>query len=159
MNNIFFYYGTGRRKTSIARVFLKFGSGTFVVNGMSANNYFSRRVLLNSLFKPLNLLGLKDKFDIKVSVLGGGNTGQIEAIQHGIVKALIQYDESCNFLFKKKIFRESNIDDFEMNISNKNQSFRRILRIAGYLTRDSRIVERKKVGYRKARKKEQYSKR
>lgn len=125
------YYGTGRRKTSTARVFLKNGAGNITVNKRPLDQYFGREVARMIVRQPLDLVELNDKFDINVTVAGGGSFGQAGAIRHGITRALIDYDESL----------------------------RPTLRGAGFVTRDAREVERKKVGLRKARKRPQYSKR
>ncbi len=125
------YYGTGRRKTSTARVFLTPGSGNISVNKRSLDSYFGREVARMIVRQPLELLEVSDKFDVNVSVVGGGSFGQAGAIRHGITRALMQYDEEN----------------------------RTPLRKAGFVTRDSREVERKKVGLRKARKRPQFSKR
>tara|TARA_B110000495_G_C22872404_1_gene508760 strand:- start:266 stop:658 length:393 start_codon:yes stop_codon:yes gene_type:complete len=125
------YYGTGRRKTSTARVFLTAGSGNISVNKKSLESYFGREVARMIVRQPLELLEVSDKFDIQISVVGGGSFGQAGAIRHGITRALMQFDEEN----------------------------RAPLRKAGFVTRDSREVERKKVGLRKARKKPQFSKR
>lgn len=125
------YYGTGRRKTSTARVFLRSGSGAITVNDRPLDNYFGREVARMIVRQPLELVELVDKFDVKVTVAGGGSFGQAGAIRHGITRALMDYDENL----------------------------RGPLRKAGYVTRDARQVERKKVGLRKARKKPQFSKR
>ena len=125
------YYGTGRRKTSTARVFLKNGGGNITVNQRPLDQYFGRQVARMIVRQPLELVELNDKFDINITVAGGGSFGQAGAIRHGITRALLQYDESL----------------------------RGTLRAAGYVTRDAREVERKKVGLRKARKKPQFSKR
>ncbi len=125
------YYGTGRRKTSTARVFIKNGGGTITVNQRPVDQYFGREVAQMIVRQPLELVELNDKFDINVTVAGGGSFGQAGAIRHGITRALLSYDESL----------------------------RGALRKAGYVTRDAREVERKKVGLRKARKKPQFSKR
>ncbi|MFL2840410.1 MAG: 30S ribosomal protein S9 [Pseudohongiellaceae bacterium] len=125
------YYGTGRRKTSTARVFLTPGSGKISVNKRSLESYFGREVARMIVRQPLELLEVSDKFDIQVSVIGGGSFGQAGAIRHGITRALMQFDEEN----------------------------RTALRKAGFVTRDSREVERKKVGLRKARKRPQFSKR
>jgi len=125
------YYGTGRRKTSTARVFLKTGEGAITVNARPLDQYFGREVARMIVRQPLHLVDLNDKFDINVTVCGGGSFGQAGAIRHGITRALLEYDESL----------------------------RGTLRGAGYVTRDARAVERKKVGLRKARKRPQYSKR
>ncbi len=125
------YYGTGRRKTSTARVFLQNGGGAITVNKRPLDQYFGREVARMIVRQPLELVELIDKFDINVTVVGGGSFGQAGAIRHGITRALLEYDESL----------------------------RGTLRGAGYVTRDAREVERKKVGLRKARKRPQYSKR
>ena len=125
------YYGTGRRKTSTARVYLRSGTGDIQVNGRSLDIFFGRETARMIVRQPLQLAQLEGKFDIKVSVRGGGTTGQAGAIRHGITRALMSYDESL----------------------------RPPLRKAGFVTRDAREVERKKVGLRKARRATQYSKR
>jgi len=125
------YYGTGRRKTSTARVFLQNGAGNITINKRPLDQYFSREVARMIVRQPLELVELNDKFDINVTVQGGGSFGQAGAIRHGITRALMEYDESL----------------------------RGSLRGAGYVTRDAREVERKKVGLRKARKRPQFSKR
>ena len=125
------YYGTGRRKTSTARVFLKNGDGNIVVNSKPLDRYFGREVARMIVRQPLQLTDTEGKFDINVTVSGGGSFGQAGAIRHGITRALMDYDESL----------------------------RGTLRGAGFVTRDARAVERKKVGLRKARKRPQYSKR
>ena len=124
-------YGTGRRKTSAARVYLKPGSGKITVNDRPLDEFFGRETGRMIVRQPLELVQLANKFDISVSVAGGGITGQAGAIRHGITRALIEYDEEL----------------------------RKPLRIAGFVTRDAREVERKKVGRRKARRGTQYSKR
>ena len=124
-------YGTGRRKTATARVHLKPGNGKIVVNKRPLDEFFGRETGRMIVRQPLELVQLVDKFDITVSVSGGGITGQAGAIRHGITRALIEYDEEL----------------------------RKPLRIAGFVTRDAREVERKKVGRRKARRGPQYSKR
>jgi small subunit ribosomal protein S9 len=125
------YYGTGRRKTSTARVFITAGSGTITVNDRPLDEYFGRPVSRMIVRQPLENVGLTEKFDVNVTVSGGGSFGQAGAIRHGLTRALMEYDESL----------------------------RATLRKAGFVTRDSREVERKKVGLRKARKRPQYSKR
>ena len=125
------YYGTGRRKTSTARVFLKNGGGSITVNKRPLDEYFGREVARMIVRQPLDLTETNDKFDINVTVSGGGSFGQAGAIRHGITRALLDFDESL----------------------------RGTLRSAGFVTRDARAVERKKVGLRKARKRPQYSKR
>lgn len=125
------YYGTGRRKTSTARVFISQGTGTIVVNDRPLDEYFGREVARMIVRQPLELTENIGKFDIKVTVKGGGSFGQAGAIRHGLTRALMAYDEAM----------------------------RPTLRAAGFVTRDAREVERKKVGLRKARKRPQYSKR
>ncbi|MCI6905695.1 MAG: 30S ribosomal protein S9 [Succinatimonas sp.] len=125
------YYGTGRRKDSTARVFLKQGTGKLEINGKTLDQYFGRPTSRMVVTQPLELLEVSDKFDLYITVSGGGITGQAGAIRHGITRALIQFDET----------------------------FRSALRKAGFVTRDARAVERKKVGLHKARKRPQYSKR
>lgn len=140
------YYGTGRRKTCRARVYMKRGTGQITVNDRSLEEYFGGRKAAHMIVRqPLVLLDLADKFDLNVTVEGSGPMGQAGAIRHGLTRALMSYDEE-------------NASGTESSEGN-DQSFRRILRKAGFVTRDSRIVERKKVGHRKARKVEQYSKR
>lgn len=146
------YYGTGRRKTCQARVFLKKGTGKITINDRTLEEYFGGRKTAHMIVRqPLELLGLVGKFDIKVNVSGSGPMGQAGAIRHGITRALIQYDEEGMPM--------SEVSEDEEGEGGGAQSFRRQLRKAGYVTRDSRKVERKKVGHRKARKVEQYSKR
>lgn len=125
------YYGTGRRKTSTARVFLTSGTGNININKRSLDDYFGRQVARMIVRQPLELVDMVEKFDLNITVSGGGSFGQAGAIRHGITRALMEYDEAL----------------------------RSPLRKAGYVTRDSREVERKKVGLRKARKKPQFSKR
>ena len=144
------YYGTGRRKSSTARVFLKRGSGLITINAMDINEYFGRDTARMMVRQPLELVEMIDKFDLKITVRGGGDMGQAGAIRHGLARALIQYDEADMPVAQ---------NDDAGEASSDSNSFRRILRKVGYVTRDSRTVERKKVGRRKARKVEQYSKR
>jgi small subunit ribosomal protein S9 len=124
-------YGTGRRKSARARVFMTSGSGEIVVNNRPLDEYFGRETARMVVRQPLELVEMTDKFDLKISVKGGGGSGQAGAIRHGVTRALLQYDETL----------------------------RPVLRQAGWVTRDARVVERKKVGLRKARKRPQYSKR
>ena len=124
-------YGTGRRKTSTARVFLRPGSGQITINGKALDDYFGRQTSRMVVRQPLQLVEMVVKFDIVITVEGGGASGQAGAIRHGITRALVEYDE---------------------NLKGD-------LRRAGYVTRDAREVERKKVGLRKARKRPQFSKR
>jgi small subunit ribosomal protein S9 len=125
------YYGTGRRKTSTARVFLKSGTGSITVNKRPLDGYFGREVARMIVRQPLELLEMVQKFDVNVSVRGGGSFGQAGAIRHGITRALMEYDSGLKPTLRK----------------------------AGFVTRDAREVERKKVGLRKARKRPQFSKR
>ena len=124
-------YGTGRRKTATARVHIKKGKGVIVVNGRSIDDYFGRETARMMVRSPFVLLEMQDKFDVSVNVAGGGPSGQAGAIRHGIARALMEYDSTL----------------------------RGPLRQAGFVTRDAREVERKKVGRRKARRGPQYSKR
>jgi small subunit ribosomal protein S9 len=124
-------YGTGRRKSAVARVYLKPGKGDIIVNGKPVDQFFSRETGRMIVRQPLELVQLTNKFDITVTVAGGGITGQAGAIRHGITRALMEYDGEL----------------------------RKQLRVAGFVTRDAREVERKKVGHRKARRGTQYSKR
>ena len=124
-------YGTGRRKTATARVFLSAGNGKITINDRPIDTYFGRETARMIVRQPLELVELLEKFDVKVTVAGGGIGGQAGAIRHGITRALIEYSEEL----------------------------RSPLRKAGFVTRDAREVERKKLGLRKARKRPQYSKR
>jgi small subunit ribosomal protein S9 len=124
-------YGTGRRKTAAARVFLASGTGQITVNAKPLDEFFGRETSRMVVRQPLEVAELTDRLDVKVTVKGGGASGQAGAIRHGIARALVDYDESL----------------------------RVPLRAAGFLTRDAREVERKKVGLRKARKRPQFSKR
>jgi len=124
-------YGTGRRKTSTARVFVTSGNGQINVNERPLDQYFGRETARMVVRQPLQVVEAADRFDVYVTVKGGGGSGQAGAIRHGIARALVEYDETL----------------------------RQPLRRAGFLTRDAREVERKKVGLRKARKRPQYSKR
>jgi small subunit ribosomal protein S9 len=124
-------YGTGRRKSSVARVFLKSGKGNIIINDKPADEYFSRETSRMILRQPLELTNNTASFDIMVNVIGGGESGQAGAVRHGITRALIDYD----------------------------QALKSELKHAGFVTRDAREVERKKVGLRKARRAKQFSKR
>jgi small subunit ribosomal protein S9 len=124
-------YGTGRRKSSTARVHLHPGTGKIHVNGRTLDEFFGRQTSRMIVRQPLETVQMSDRFDVVVNVDGGGMTGQAGAIRHGITRALIEYDET----------------------------FRKPLRVAGFVTRDAREVERKKVGFRKARRGTQFSKR
>jgi small subunit ribosomal protein S9 len=125
------YYGTGKRKTAIARVFLRPGTGGIHINGRGFDEYFASEPLRLQVQQPLKLAECADKFDIHVNVSGGGASGQAGAVRHGISRALVEY----------------------------NPEFRKKLRGAGFLTRDARVKERKKYGQPGARKRFQYSKR
>jgi small subunit ribosomal protein S9 len=124
-------YGTGRRKTATARVFIKPGRGLITINDRSLDEFFGRETARMVVRQPLQVTQMVDRLDLAITVEGGGNTGQAGAIRHGIARALVEYDEGL----------------------------RSPLRKAGFLTRDAREVERKKVGLHKARKRPQYSKR
>lgn len=137
------YYGTGRRKSSSARVFLRPGNGNITVNKRDLQEYFGRETAAMVIRQPLETVDVLNKFDIYATVVGGGISGQAGAIRLGIARALVQYDES----------------DLAEGSTPADDSFRRKLRARGLLTRDSRKVERKKVGLHKARRATQYSKR
>lgn len=126
-----YYYGTGRRKSAVARVFIKPGKGNFVVNDRPANEYFARETGQMVARQPLVLTNNLSNFDVTVNVCGGGEFGQAGAVRHGLTRALIEYDQSLKPTLSK----------------------------AGLVTRDAREVERKKVGLHKARRRKQYSKR
>lgn len=125
------FYGTGRRKTSTARVFLTTGNGAITVNHRPLDTFFGRKTARMIVRQPLELMNVVERFDVNVTVKGGGTTGQAGAIRHGLTRALMRYDAAM----------------------------RPQLRKAGFVTRDAREVERKKVGLRKARRATQYSKR
>jgi len=125
------YYSTGRRKSSSARVFLKKGKGDITINARNIDQYFGRETGRMIVRQPLETIDMATSFDINITVSGGGISGQAGAIRHGITHALIEYDETL----------------------------RKVLRQAGFVTRDAREVERKKIGLRKARKRPQFSKR
>ena len=125
------FYGTGRRKTSVSRVFLKPGKGSIVVNGKSLEDYFERPTARQIVMQPMALLGVEGKYDLYITVNGGGKSGQAGAVRHGLARALQEADASYRPPMKK----------------------------AGFMTRDSRMVERKKYGKPKARKSPQFSKR
>ena len=126
-----FHYGTGRRKSAVARVFIKSGKGSIIVNGKPVDQFFSRETGRMVVRQPLELVGSVDSFDIMVNVFGGGESGQAGAVRHGITRALIDYDANLKPQLSK----------------------------AGLVTRDAREVERKKVGLHKARRRKQFSKR
>lgn len=126
-----YFYGTGRRKSAVARVFMKRGSGAIVVNGKPVDEFFSRVTGRMIVRQPLELVERLSDFDIKVNVIGGGESGQAGAVRHGITRALIEFDAELKPALSK----------------------------AGFVTRDAREVERKKVGFHKARRRKQFSKR
>ena len=126
-----YFYGTGRRKSAVARVFMKRGSAAIIVNGKPVEQFFSRETGRMIVRQPLQLVEQLEGFDIKVNVVGGGESGQAGAVRHGITRALIEYDASLKSALSK----------------------------AGFVTRDAREVERKKVGFHKARRRKQFSKR
>ncbi|BAC24285.1 rpsI [Wigglesworthia glossinidia endosymbiont of Glossina brevipalpis] len=125
------YYSTGRRKTASARVFIKIGKGKIKINYIDIKKYFNQKTYITLIKKPLEIINMTDKLDIFITVKGGGISGQAGAIRHGIARALIKYDSSL----------------------------KTTLRDSGFITRDSRCVERKKVGFKKARRRPQFSKR
>ncbi|MFW0083460.1 MAG: 30S ribosomal protein S9 [Coxiella-like endosymbiont] len=129
---------TGRRKTASARVFLRSGTGKIIINGRPLDKYFGRETARMIVCQPLFKLGVNSRFDVYATVEGGGDSGQAGAVRHGITRALMDYDKK---------------EDLE------GASWRSVLRKAGFVTRDPRMVERKKVGLHKARKGTQYSKR
>lgn len=137
------YYGTGRRKSSTARVFIRPGKGDIKINNRSLEDYFGRETSCMVVRQPLETVDVLGKFDIYATVVGGGISGQAGAIRLGIARALVAYDEH----------------DLAEDAEPNPNSFRRKLRARGLLTRDSRRVERKKVGLHKARRATQYSKR
>ncbi len=139
------YYATGRRKSSAARVFLRPGTGNIMVNNRALDEYFGRKTARMIVRQPLETVDMSGKFDVWISVKGGGINGQAGAIRHGIARALVKYDEV-------------DIKDGE-EVSDELVTFRKRLRAKGLLTRDARRVERKKVGLKKARKRPQFSKR
>jgi small subunit ribosomal protein S9 len=124
-------YATGKRKTSIARVWIEPGEGKFIINEKALKEYFGRETSEMAIFQPFDITDTRNKFDVNVNVHGGGESGQSIAIRHGIAKALLQY----------------------------NADFKDVLKKAGFLTRDSRVKERKKYGRRGARRRPQFSKR
>ena len=156
------YYGTGRRKTSVARVFLRPGNGKITVNKRSVAEYFGRETLRMIINQPLAVTDTANKFDIYATVVGGGGSGQAGAVRLGITRALINYDETTNPQVAKDSAVIATEEDDSSEGSEKSEqivTFRRLLRAAGLVTRDPRVVERKKVGRHKARKGPQYSKR
>ena len=133
------YYGTGKRKASVAKVRLTTGSGKITVNGRDVHEYLPYETLIMNLSQPLEVTNTKDMFDVDVDVTGGGFSGQTGAIRLGITKALLEYDSTTP--------------------AESENSFRKILKANGFITRDSRIKERKKPGLKKARRAPQFSKR
>jgi len=136
------YYGTGRRKSSTARVFLRPGEGKMAINGRTIEEYFGRETSRMIVMQAYDVTDMHSKFDAYITVKGGGASGQAGAIRHGITRALMQYDE-----------------EGQAEGEGGVQGFRKLLRAAGLVTRDAREVERKKVGLHGARKRPQYSKR
>jgi small subunit ribosomal protein S9 len=136
------YYGTGRRKTSIARVFLHRGNGKITINRLTLEEYFGRETSRMVVRQPLVITNMLDKFDVRTTVKGGGGSGQAGAIRLGIARALASYDEQTS-----------------PKATTESASLHKLLRTAGLLTRDARVVERKKVGCHKARRGTQFSKR
>ena len=126
-----FYYATGRRKTASARIFLKPGKGTITINGKKANDYLKRMQSRMVILQPFETVGQTDKFDVRITVVGGGENGQAGAVRHGITRALVAF----------------------------NPEFKGVLKKAGFVTRDPRMVERKKYGKSGARRSYQFSKR
>ncbi len=131
MANTVQYLGTGRRKSSVARVILTPGNGNITINGKDAKDYLPSETLIMMINQPLELTATKDKFDVRVNVYGGGHSGQAGAIRHGISRALVE----------------------------ASSDYRPVLKSAGFLTRDSRVKERKKYGLKAARRAPQFSKR
>lgn len=140
------YYSTGRRKTASARVFLKPGKGSITINSLALDKYFGRETARMIVRQPLIATRLQDRFDVVVTVVGGGMSGQAGAIRHGIARALVKFDEG-------------DATAGEGTSTGGAMGLRKVLRGEGHLTRDPREVERKKVGKHKARKGTQYSKR
>ena len=133
------YTGTGRRKTSVARVSLTSGKGKITVNGHDVEEYFTNKILILDLCQPLDVTNTRDMFDIEVTVKGGGASGQAGAIRLGIARALLDYDKTTP--------------------ADSENSFRKVLKVNGFITRDARKKERKKPGLKKARSAPQFSKR
>lgn len=133
------FIGTGRRKRSVARVRMTSGKGKITINGRDVNEYLPFKTLVMDLTQPLDVTKTRDKFDIDVTVYGGGFSGQTGAIRLGITRALLEYDQNTD--------------------PSSEESFRKKLKSAGFITRDSRIKERKKYGLKKARRAPQFSKR
>lgn len=150
------HYGTGRRKTSTARVFFRPGTGNMTINTRTLDQYFGLATARMQVMMPLDLMDATQQFDITITVKGGGIMGQAGAIRHGITRALIAYDESGTPVVVKS---ESGTEDTTLETAEAPLSYRRQLRKAGFVTRDPRKVQRKLVGHRKSRKKAQYSKR
>ncbi|MEG2351335.1 MAG: 30S ribosomal protein S9 [Bacilli bacterium] len=133
------FVGTGRRKRSIARVRMTSGKGKITINGKDVNEYLPFKTLVMDLTQPLDATNTRDKFDIEISAYGGGFSGQTGAIRLGITRALLEYDQNTD--------------------PTSDASFRKVLKEKGFITRDSKIKERKKYGLKKARKAPQFSKR
>lgn len=143
-SNVIYYYGTGRRKSASARVFLTKGTGKITVNNRSLEEYFPRANLRIAVKKPFGIVGMEDRFDAKITVCGGGISGQAEAIHLGVARALVDFDEG------KTAVEAGNVGALGHRVE---------LRKNGSLTRNAKEVERKKYGLHKARKRAQYSKR
>ena len=133
------YYGTGRRKTSVARVTLTPGSGKITINGHDVDEYFTNKILILDLCQPLDVTKTREMFDIEIKVKGGGLSGQAGAARLGIARALLDYDKDTD--------------------PSSENSFRKVLKTNGFITRDARKKERKKPGLKKARRAPQFSKR
>ena len=133
------YYGTGRRKSSVARVWISAGKGEILVNGVAVEEYMPYATLVMDIKQPLVATDNEEKFDIEVTVKGGGFSGQAGAIRHAITRALIEFDANAD--------------------QTREDSYRKVLKKAGFVTRDPRVKERKKYGLKKARKAPQFSKR
>ena len=133
------YYGTGRRKTSVARVTLTPGSGKITINGHDVDEYFTNKILILDLCQPLDVTKTRETFDIEIKVKGGGLSGQAGAARLGIARALLDYDKTTD--------------------PSSENSFRKVLKTNGFITRDARKKERKKPGLKKARRAPQFSKR
>jgi small subunit ribosomal protein S9 len=144
--------GTGRRKTATARVFLRPGKGTIIVNNKALDEFFGRETARMVVLQPLQVVDVVNNFDVYVTVKGGGISGQAGAIRHGITRALIDYE-------RENMMHGQKDDDEDGDGGNNNGEWHKMLRKEGYVTRDPRAVERKKVGRHKARKSIQYSKR
>ena len=163
------FYGTGRRKSSTARVFLRPGTGNITINGRSLSDFFGRETSRIVVRQPLVTLGVESQFDFFITVSGGGISGQAGAIRHGITRALVEYELAVNPSARQaaNVSTDAVASDDEGSEGKGGDSdsgsvalsWHRQLRRAGFVTRDARVVERKKVGRHKARKGSQFSKR